>query len=172
MEEIWKDIKGHPGYHASSHGRIRSFWSSGNKWSPKQIIDTPRILKPYKVGNYLGLRFGNGLPNQYIHRIIAITFIENPNNYKEVNHLDLNKSNNNVSNLEWCSRKQNEIHKMNNGRHYCGEKHYNAKLTWKIVDYIRTSKERGYILSKELKISQKDISRIRSLQRWHPDHRP
>lgn len=44
------------------------------------------------------------------HRLVAIHFIDNPNNYKEVNHIDGNKTNNTIENLEWSSRKQNERH--------------------------------------------------------------
>ena len=46
-----------------------------------------------------------------VHRLVALAFIPNPNNYKEVNHIDNNPQNNTVSNLEWCSRLQNEQHK-------------------------------------------------------------
>lgn len=43
----------------------------------------------------------------YVHRLVAETFIPNPNNYSEIDHIDRNKSNNHVSNLRWCSREEN-----------------------------------------------------------------
>ena len=49
-----------------------------------------------------------------VHRLIAKTFIENPQNKKEVNHIDGNKSNNCISNLEWCTRSENQIHAYKN----------------------------------------------------------
>ena len=49
------------------------------------------------------------------HRLVAEHFIENPNHLKEVNHKDLDKSNNHVSNLEWVDRDQNELHSRLNG---------------------------------------------------------
>lgn len=45
-----------------------------------------------------------------VHRLVAIHFIPNPNNYNEVNHINFDKTNNTVSNLEWCSRKENNNH--------------------------------------------------------------
>lgn len=53
--------------------------------------------------------------DMYIHRLVARCFIENPNNYAEVNHIDGNKANNNVSNLEWCTRSQNNKHAVKTG---------------------------------------------------------
>ena len=58
----------------------------------------------------------NKISKQYsVHRLVAMTFIDNPNNYKIVNHIDENKLNNNVKNLEWCTLLQNTIHS-------CGKK--------------------------------------------------
>ena len=50
-----------------------------------------------------------------LHRIIAEAFIENPNNYKTVNHKDGNKLNNSIENLEWCTQSENCIHAIKNG---------------------------------------------------------
>jgi hypothetical protein len=48
--------------------------------------------------------------HRYVHRLIAETYLPNPDNLSEVNHLDGNKSNNSLSNLEWCSRQENMTH--------------------------------------------------------------
>ena len=97
MEEIWKDIKGYEGlYQVSNLGRIKSC-----KYN--------KIMKSNKSDRYLGINlYKNGKPTTFdIHRIVAKTFIDNPNNYPIVNHIDGNKLNNNVDNLEWCTQSHN-----------------------------------------------------------------
>ena len=116
IEEIWKDIEGYEGlYQVSSEGRIKSLsrlTSNGRK-----IAD--RILTPYKNRDgYLQLKlYKDGkYINHKIHRLVANAFIPNPENKPEVNHIDENKENNNVSNLEWVTRKENANHGTRNER--------------------------------------------------------
>lgn len=101
MKEKWKQIKEYPNYEVSTLGRIK------NK---------EKILKAYKTNNgYLHIFLSNkGKQKQFlVHRLVANTFLENPNKLKEVNHIDGNKQNNKVENLEWCTRKQNVHHFFN-----------------------------------------------------------
>lgn len=56
--------------------------------------------------------------NISVHRLVALLYIDNPNKYKEVNHIDGNKLNNKVNNLEWCSQKENLNHAQVNGLHH------------------------------------------------------
>lgn len=98
--EIWKDIEGYEGlYQVSNEGRVKSFWSGKEK-----------ILKQHNCKGYLEVGLYKKEDKQkykLIHRLVAETFIPNPNNLPQINHKDENKTNNSVDNLEWCSRSYN-----------------------------------------------------------------
>lgn len=99
---IWKVIPFAPNYEISDNGMVMSH---------KCVQD--KALKPYKDKNgYWGLtlRVNGKSIRKRIHNIVAETFIENMHNYPCVNHIDGNKTNNNVSNLEWCTYKYNSAH--------------------------------------------------------------
>lgn len=138
MEEIWKDIKGYEGlYQASNLGRIKSIPRKGTSKNEK-------ILKlQNKQDGYARILLykNNVCKNKLVHRLIAETFIPNPNNYKEINHKDENKKNNNINNLEWCTRSYN----IKYGR---GQKLRIKKHCKKILQY---SKEGNFIKEWESK---------------------
>lgn len=96
---IWKPIKGFEDYEITPTGLIRNH---------KGKVLTPI---PNKKG-YLVIRlYSNGLrPCKSIHRLVAETFIPNPDNLPQVNHIDGCKTNNNVDNLEWCNNSYNMLH--------------------------------------------------------------
>ena len=96
MKEIWKDIPEYEGkYQASTFGRIKSL-----KFNREKILKMRLNPSGYKLINLENKTYR-------VHTLIAKTFIENPNNYREINHKDENKQNNRVDNLEWCTRKYN-----------------------------------------------------------------
>lgn len=75
---------------------------------------TDRIIKPQKdKKGYLYVEIGR--KKYKVHRLVAKYFLDNPNDYAQVNHIDCNKENNNVSNLEWCSNKQNYEYALKTG---------------------------------------------------------
>lgn len=114
MKEIYKPIKGYEDlYEISNMGNVKSkdrIINCTYKGKPitknlkgKQIV--PHISSS---GYYcVGLHKDNKITSKYIHRLVAETFINNPNNKSVVNHKDENKLNNHIENLEWCSYEYN-----------------------------------------------------------------
>lgn len=111
--EIWKDIKGYEGYYqVSNYGNVRSCTRFDGV-----RIQKGKMMKPnLKYNGYLqvGLRKDHKRKWFSIHRLVAIHFIDNPDNLPQVNHIDCNKQNNNVNNLEWVSSKENLEHAHKN----------------------------------------------------------
>lgn len=109
-KEVWKDIKGYEGrYQVSNLGRVKSL-PIDEKFCkrPEEIILTPFLCGSgyYEVTLYYQKRRKPKL----IHRLVAETFIPNPDDKKEVNHKDGNKLNNDASNLEWVTPSENQQH--------------------------------------------------------------
>lgn len=140
MAEIWKDIPGFEGlYQVSNYGRVKSI----KKWdvSIRAFVDDEHILNPTDNGNgykIVSLRKNTKRYSRYVHRLVAEAFVENEHNKKIVNHKDYNKENNNATNLEWCTQKENveySSHRMCHPR--------NAKLPRSGYKYIKkvTSKK-------------------------------
>ena len=104
--EIWKDVVGYEGlYRINNKGDVFSVRKSKN-------------MKLCKTGNgYLKVGITKNGKTKYIdvHRLVAIAFIKNERNLKEINHIDGNKENNSVENLEWSTRSENVKHAYKNG---------------------------------------------------------
>ena len=106
MMETWKDIVGFEGlYRISNEGNILS-------------LLTGKVLSPYNNKGYLMVRLykNNKSSSLYVHRLVAQSFVANPNGYIEINHIDENNRNNHHSNLEWCSRVYNCNHGSRNNK--------------------------------------------------------
>ena len=112
MKEIWKPVKDFEKYYMiSNKGNLKSIIKRQYSFKDKKIIET-KEEKYLKLTNDRGyekiiLSLNGKRYLKYIHRLVAEAFIPNPNNYKEVNHIDSDPSNNCVENLEWCDRKYN-----------------------------------------------------------------
>ena len=124
MEEIWKDIEGFEGlYQVSNLGRVRSLDRIAKRQRNGQSYDIPvngKILgqRPIKKG-YLRVALSKGYKQMsylQVHRLVAVAFIPNPDNLPQVNHIDEDKTNNRVDNLEWCNNKYNSDHGTRNER--------------------------------------------------------
>lgn len=96
MEEIWKPIKDYETYSVSTFGRIRN-------------DKTNKILKGNKDAGRLQVGFFKTKTKSrfFIHRLVALAFIENPENKEQIDHIDNNQSNNRVENLRWATHQEN-----------------------------------------------------------------
>lgn len=84
----------------------------------RKILKHGKEMKPRNNGlGYFQIKItiDNEIHQRYLHRIVAETFIPNPLKLEDINHIDGNKKNNNVENLEWCSHSNNIKHALNNG---------------------------------------------------------
>lgn len=113
MKEIWKDIKNYEGlYQISNLGNVKSLERYVNHLNGVRIVHE-KILKPIidNTGYYVvSLWKENICERIHIHRIVTENFIPNISNKPFVNHIDGNKLNNCINNLEWCTPKENNIH--------------------------------------------------------------
>lgn len=141
MKEIWKDIDGYIGhYQISNLGNVKSLTRiiTGNR-SPQLIKE--KILKSAN-NNYgyltVSLRLNGIGKNHTIHRLVAKAFLNNENHVNDVNHIDGNRMNNCLNNLEWVSRRENLSHGVQRRcttSKYNGV-HYNSRESkWKSILY-------------------------------------
>ena len=130
-KEIWKDIEEYEGlYQVSDNGRVRSL-----KYGKE------RILKPERCKNgYLRVNLCKNEKQKHflVHRLVALTFITNPNNLPQINHKDEDKTNNSVQNLEWCDQKYNHNYGTINQR--ISEKMTNGKLSKPVLQFTLDGK--------------------------------
>ena len=109
QHELWKPIKGYDDiYMVSNFGRVKSI-----------VYTSEKILKPRISGRgYCQVAlYKNGKSKNFtVHRLVAENFIDNPNEYKYINHKDENKLNNKAENLEWCSAFYNNTYGTRMGK--------------------------------------------------------
>lgn len=148
MVEIWKDIEGYEGlYQISSFGSVKSFHKDKENGKLKW-------LNTHRKGYYfvsLSIHGKNTYPK--IHRLVALTFINNPEDKEQVNHIDGDKLNNNVNNLEWMTNQENRDHAVKHRLIARGETMHRSNLTETDIKNIR-------IRYKQEKISQEKLGKI------------
>lgn len=118
-KEEWKDIQGYEGlYQVSNLGRVKSL-ERITKIPNAKRIEKEKIRKLGTRNGYfvINLMKNNKRKSFQVHRLVAEAFIDNPQDKPFVNHIDYNKKNNNVYNLEWCTQKENVHHSIKNMKH-------------------------------------------------------
>lgn len=155
-KEIWKPIKDFEGYEVSNMGQVRSL----NYERTGKI----KILKPSAQKNkYLRVNLSkNGKHyTKRVHRLVAETFIPNIENKPQVNHIDGNKGNNRVSNLEWATRSENMKHAYNTGLHELPNNKGKNNPKSKKVICVTTNEVFDYINEAERKynVAHQDIGK-------------
>lgn len=144
--EIWSPIMDFDGYEVSNFGRVRScervitICRASCTYRRKQGAT---ILKPQiDKDGYLSVVLYKNDRNQGVHkrvsRLVATAFIPNPNNYSEVNHIDLNRRNNHSTNLEWCNNQYNVTYKDAPMRSGLARRN-NKKQSRPVIQYTSTN---------------------------------
>lgn len=147
--EVWKNIEGFPNYKISNLGNIKSF--------TRKKFGNNLVPQPMRKGYLQVLLYKDGKPYpRKVHRLVAIAFIPNDNNLPQVNHIDGDKTNNCIDNLEWCDNSYNQIHAYKNGlekpRFQSKVKQYSLDgIFIKQFEYIKDA-------AKELNIDDSSIS--------------
>ncbi len=169
--EVWKKILGYEDYEVSNLGRVKSlektdFMHRNNSYRTRK----EKIMKNGVSNGYKSVcLYKNKKSKTFtIHRLVLSSFVDNVENKKEVNHIDGNKYNNILENLEWCTSSENSIHAIKNGLQIIkkGEKQPNSKLKDFEVIEIRNSHLTLKELSKMYNISISVVCSIKNRKSW------
>jgi hypothetical protein len=169
--ETYTPIRGYERlYEITESGQIRS-WSFG----ATRRRQNPRALK-WRINRsgYATVALANGpkpVWNVLVHRLVALTFLANPNGLAEVNHKDSNKLNNHINNLEWTSKFDNIRHSWRVGTHISprGKRAHHAKLTSAQVAEMQkrfANGHKGSAIAKDFNITATHAYRVRDNLHW------
>lgn len=165
----WIPVVGYESdYEINSNGDVRCSHSRtlGKRvYKEKHSLLSVSISDGYKV---CSLKKGKKSKMFKVHRLIALHFIPNPEQKPCVNHIDNNRTNNNISNLEWCTPQENNQHMFSQFRHRHGENHYESKLKDADIFFIRNYVSENPLvdLAKIFKVTKHHIDNIRHYRKW------
>jgi len=167
--EIFKSINSYPDYEISNTGKVRSidrqvYHSKGNL----NLKGKPVKMRIKNYG-YVCLTFQGKSNNFYIHRLVALHFIDNPEKKHDVNHIDGNRANFSLSNLEWISHRDNVLHARRVLFKNIGEKHHKSKLDNQKVREIREAVLAGAEykpLAKKYSVTRQVIASVVKRKTW------
>jgi hypothetical protein len=165
-DEVWGDFPEFPQYiEVSTYGNVilKAKTRSDNRIEPAK-----QSSQKLKNNGYLEVALRNGELRKWflVHRLVALTFLPLVEGLNYVNHKNGNKMDNRVSNLEWCTPKQNAMHAHSLGLCSIGEEHYRAKLTEEEVLFIRQSKASSGVMAAKFGVSKSTIKYARARRSW------
>ena len=176
MVEVWKPVKGYEElYEVSDMGNVKALRRTVNSGKCHRTWEEHFIKFAVDGSGYFRTNLAKDGVNKTVkvHRLVAEAFIPNPLNLPEVNHIDGNKQNNCVENLEWCSHSENLKHAVKTGlKRLDGEFNPSHKLTEDQIEFIRKSyiprhPQFGTVaLGKRFGVHRKTITRIINNQCW------
>lgn len=182
-DEIWKPIAGYEGlYEISSYGRIFSLPKTRKGRGGFPVTKPARMMKPKKASNgyqMITLWKEGKRTNKTTHRLVAEAFLPNPCNHPQVNHLDSDRFNPRLDNLEWCDRSSNHEHAMRAGsfspvknpnfaRNLCPEKVMEIHALRALGGWSHAK------LAKRFDVCQESIRAVLIQKTWkelHPSHK-
>ena len=175
QEEKWKDIEGYEGiYQVSNTGKVKSLKRSVKHYTGSTRTVNERLLKHTIVNGYCHVDLSKyGKRERFlVHRLVASAFLKNPNRKPQVNHIDGNKINNNVNNLEWSTANENVLHGYRTGltKPMTGSKNGHSKLSELEVIEIRNMYSKGRTqkeLAEKFKVSTWTIQGIVENRTWN-----
>lgn len=175
-KEEWKTIKGYEEkYEVSNLGRIKSLPRYVNNHTGQLLVKEKIIKQQINHKGYavvtLGNRKSGNKKTMFVHRLVAKAFIPNPKNLPQINHIDGNKLNNRIENLEWCDNSYNQIHAYKTGLNIHSEEAGRKKKavyqidisSKKIINEFKSATE----AAKQVGSSQSDISACCRKERGH-----
>lgn len=154
--EIWKPIPKYSNYEISNYGNIRKLGKLLNIGIDSNGYKRINLQKQGKQTTFR------------LHKLLALVFIENPNNYKIINHKDGNKLNNDLNNLEWCTHSHNtkEAFRLGLMVGNKAEKHGRAILNKEKVSKIRNNEIDFKTAKSEYNISKTQFYRVKKGIGW------
>lgn len=174
--ERWVGVADAPGYEVSSHGRVRSFWSTGCR--PK-MKDEARLLSLYVDDLGYSTAYLSSAHKRYsrkVHHLVLEAFHGPRPDGTECRHLDGNPRNNRAENLSWGTHQENVADRKRHGTdRLCGlkgEAHLSAKLTYSDVARIKKLRRSGVgvkVIAELFGIHNSNVSRIANGRTWKSD---
>jgi hypothetical protein len=168
--EIWVNISESKNCMISSYGKVKrlsyQIVTTNGAGNIPHITTVPeKILGGSKLSQKGYLRVNLNNKTYFIHRLVAKYFIPNPNNKSQINHIDGNKLNNNVNNLEWVSNLENRKHAVRTGLHKGPDPKLSTKQLIEITtlyDIGMTQKEIGRLYKVSQQVISKAIQKLRN----------